>query len=229
MREKVQKAYRKWANTYDKEINPSIDLEENQVINLIHVKKGDYILDVGCGTGRYSKIFTQKAAKVVGIDFSRNMLKIAKQRVKKAEFKQTDITKKFPFPDKTFDKIVCSLVISHIQNISPVLKEMKRVLKDNGFIVLTTLHPKYDFWGFELTGCSFPISKYNCTYCHNFSEFKEFFKKAGLKETKRIELMIDKSAEHCFTERSFKTVKGNPLGIIFKLEKANPSKKSVSF
>tara|TARA_Y100000310_G_scaffold6386_1_gene7210 strand:- start:1474 stop:2151 length:678 start_codon:yes stop_codon:yes gene_type:complete len=225
MKKRVQKAYRKWANTYDKEINPSIDLEESKVIKLMNVKKGDYVLDVGCGTGRYTKIFTQQAAKVVGIDFSRNMLKVAKHRVKKAEFKQTDITKKLPFPDKTFDKIVCSLVISHIQNISPVLKEMKRVLKDDGFIVLTTLHPDIDFWGFESVKFRFPLSKYECSISHKFSVFEKTFKKLRLKQVKRMELMINKSVEHCFTERSFKAVKGNPLGVIFKLEKASPSNK----
>ena len=226
MKKKVQKAYREWAKTYDKQVNASIDIEENKAVKLINASEGDHILDVGCGTGRYTKIFTQQGAKVVGIDFSKNMLKIAKARVKKAEFKQTDITKKFPFPDNTFDKIVCSLVVSHIKNLSPVLKEMKRVLKDGGFIILTTLHPDIDFWGFESAGSTpFLISKYKCTYCHTFPELRDFFKKAGLKEKKRIELMIDKSVGHCFTERSFKAVKGNPLGIIFKLEKASHSKK----
>ena len=219
MKYKVQKAYRKWANTYDKEINPAIALEQNPVIKLINAKKGDYILDVGCGTGRYTNIFSQCGSKLVGIDFSRSMLKIAKNRVKKADFKQVDITKKFPFPSKTFDKMICSLVISHIKNISPVLKEMKRVLKDEGFIILTTISPDIDFFGFELVKEVFPLLKYECSIFHKVSIFEKSFKKVKLNETKRLELRINKSNEHCFTKRSFKIIKGNPFGLIFKLEK----------
>jgi ubiquinone/menaquinone biosynthesis C-methylase UbiE len=164
-------------------------------------------------------VFVKKGAKVIGIDFSRNMLKIAKKRVKNAQFKEGDITKKFPFSDKTFDKIVCSLVVSHIKNIPPVLKEMKRVLKDDGFIVLTTLHPNTDFWGFELTKFSFPLSKYKCSIFHKFQEFEKAFIILGLKETKRLELFINASIRHCFTKRSFRVVKGNPLGLVFKIKK----------
>jgi ubiquinone/menaquinone biosynthesis C-methylase UbiE len=52
MKKRVQKAYRKWAKTYDDELNPSIDLEKDKVISLINAEKRNYILDVGCGTGR---------------------------------------------------------------------------------------------------------------------------------------------------------------------------------
>lgn len=219
MKKSVQKAYRKWANTYDEEINPSIDLEEDRVIKLLNINKGDFILDVGCGTGRYSKLLAKKGANVIGVDFSRNMLKIAKRKVRKAEFKQSDITKRFPFKDKTFDKIICSLVLSHIKNINPVLKEMKRVLKDEGFIILTTLHPNTDFTGFELVKFKFPLSKYKCSILHKFSVFELAFKKAMLKKTKKVELVIDKSIKHCFTPGSYEVVKRKPLGVIFKLGK----------
>ncbi|MCK5282109.1 MAG: class I SAM-dependent methyltransferase [Nanoarchaeota archaeon] len=221
MKKSIQKAYRKWALTYDDEINPSIDLEQDKVMKLMTVKKNDLILDVGCGTGRYTKILADMGESVAGIDFSRNMLKQAKKKVKNAEFKQADITKRLPFPDGSFNKIVCSLVISHVKKLVPIFKEMKRVLKDDGFIVITTLHPDTDFEGYELTKFDFPLSKYDCSILHTFSDFELAFKKAKLKELKMIELKINSSVKRCFTTKSFNIVKGKPLGVIFKLIKAD--------
>ena len=66
-------AYRDWAPTYDNQVNPSIDLEEKLVVKLMGVKKGDGVLDAACGTGRYSKIFSLKGARVSSVDFSRDI------------------------------------------------------------------------------------------------------------------------------------------------------------
>lgn len=219
MRKRVLNAYRDWAPTYDNQVNPSIDLEEKLVVKLMGVKKGDGVLDAACGTGRYSKIFSLKGARVSSVDFSRSMLAVARKKVRGVEFKQADIAKRIPFADKTFDKIICSLAIGHIQRIEPALKEMKRVLKDKGFIVLTALHPDIDFWGFELTGFNFQLSKYKCEMFHKVSVYEKSFAKVGLKVARKMELKINDSIKHCFTERSFKVVKGRPLALVLKLRK----------
>ncbi|HZX45334.1 MAG TPA: methyltransferase domain-containing protein [Candidatus Nanoarchaeia archaeon] len=219
MRKRVLNAYRDWAPTYDNQVNPSIDLEEKLVVKLMGVKKGDGVLDAACGTGRYSKIFSLKGARVSSVDFSRSMLAVARKKVRGVEFKQADIAKRIPFADKTFDKIICSLAIGHIQRIEPALKEMKRVLKDKGFIVLTALHPDIDFLGFELTGFNFQLSKYKCEMFHKVSVYEKSFAKVGLKVARKMELKINDSIKHCFTERSFKVVKGRPLALVLKLRK----------
>lgn len=211
----IQLAYRKFADTYDKVLNPSTLLEEDIVIKLVNACKGDSILDVGCGTGRYAKKFA--IADYVGIDFSRNMLKVAKKKVQ-AKFVLGDIVN-MPFPDCSFDKIVCCLVISHVHKIGAVLKEMSRVLKEDGYIVLTTLHPDTDFTDFELVKFDFPLSKYEPNVLHSFDYLKKSFLKAGLKEKKRVELKIDKTIKHCFTPKSYEAVKGMMFGVVFVLNK----------
>jgi ubiquinone/menaquinone biosynthesis C-methylase UbiE len=219
MQKLARQAYQDWAATYDDEINPSIDLEQAKVVRLMNIEKKDEILDVGCGTGRYAQLFAKQGAHVTGMDFSPNMLKMAKSKVKNASFRQADITKRFPFQDKKFDKIICSLVVSHIKHPYSMLSEMKRVIKDDGFIILTTLHPKVNFDGFELVKFNFPLSAYNCSIIHSFKSFESLFKKSKLREEKRIELYIDNSIKHCFSKESFKKVKGRPKGVVFKLVK----------
>ena len=56
-------------------------------------------------------------------------------------FIQQDLTKKLPFDDGEFDVVVCSLVIEHVRELVPVLKEMKRICSQNGYILVSDLHP----------------------------------------------------------------------------------------
>ena len=211
----IKQAYSKWAPTYDKELNPSILLEEDVVVKLVSASSKDRILDVGCGTGRYASRFSK--GDYVGIDSSRNMLKVAKRKVK-GKFVLGDITD-MPFPDKSFDKVVCCLVISHFNKVDHVLKEMSRVLKDDGYIVLSTLHPDTDFTDFELVKFNFALSEYEPNVIHSFNYLTKSFLKAKLKEKKRVELKIDKRIKHCFSDRSYKAVKGRMFGVVFVLNK----------
>ncbi len=217
LKNRVQKLYRDWANTYDQEINPSLELEKETVIKLIEASPGDIILDLGCGTGRYTKLFSESGANLVGIDFSEEMLKIARLKIKDAQFIKWDITRKLPFPDKSFNKIICSLVISHIKNIYPVIMEMKRVLKEDGFIIITTIHPKVDFSDFDLLQYDFCLTRYNCSIYHDFLVFENIFSRAKLNIREKLELYINESIKHCFTKNSFDIINGRPQGLIYKI------------
>jgi malonyl-CoA O-methyltransferase len=218
VKDSVKQAYSDWASTYDDELNCSIELEQPPVVNLLQPRKGDIILDVGCGTGRYSYIATKLGAEVIGIDFSSRMLAIAKKKVPKAKFARCDITKPLYFPDKTFDKIICGLVIDHLKNITPLFQELSRVLKDKGYMIITTLHPRIDFEGIEHINMHFPLSSYKCTVLHSFRELRTAAKDAGL-NISIVELKIDESIKHCFTPESFKKIKGRFWGVILVLTK----------
>ena len=99
----------------------------------------DKILDLGCGNGRVSEIFENMNIDYTGVDISKTLLSIARQKYPDKKFEQIDFFK-LPFPDNHFDKIYCLSVLHHIPSVKyriKFLKEARRVLKKDGQLILT--------------------------------------------------------------------------------------------
>ena len=101
---------------------------------LKYLKKGATILDVGCGVGQVSNFLASKGYEVIGIDLSPLFVKEAK-KTGKAKFKAMDSTDLI-FKDNTFDSIISAETLEHIPNPEKALKELCRVLKKSGILVL---------------------------------------------------------------------------------------------
>ena len=101
------------------------------------IKEDSYLLDLCCGTGDIGLSLKEKSpARVVGVDFSENMLKIAKDKAKGLDnisFVKAD-AKKLPFPDGTFDNMTISFGLRNTDDYRKVLEEMVRVGKDGASI-----------------------------------------------------------------------------------------------
>lgn len=101
--------------------------------------EGEKILDVGCGAGQWFEFFKEKKVKYFGVDFSENLIKIAKERYPEAKFEVANLFN-LPFEDNFFDKVYAIALFHHIPSQKlrlEGLKEIKRVLKKNGFLILT--------------------------------------------------------------------------------------------
>lgn len=119
--------------------NPLFRYIENKrikkLIELAEIKDIDKVLEVGCGAGHILERIPK--GKLYGIDISDIQIKRAKERLGgKAELKKSP-GEQIPYEDKFFDKILCSEVIEHVLGPIPLLKEMKRVLKDDGILSLS--------------------------------------------------------------------------------------------
>ena len=95
------------------------------------------ILDLGCGSGRDAKLFTEFGASVLGIDFSSNLIDIAKKTAPLAEFQVMDI-ETMNLPIASFDGVWAACSLGHItKNLFPeVLKNIHAMLKENGYFYL---------------------------------------------------------------------------------------------
>ena len=105
--------------------------------------KGKKILDMGCGSGRFTLAFAKLGTKLsVGVDLGDGGLKIGKSIAKKNKIKNIKFYKsnvlKLPFKNNSFDFIFCKGVLHHTGNTYRGLSELKRVLKkdSNAFIYL---------------------------------------------------------------------------------------------
>lgn len=139
----IQKAYDEWAEVYDRDENPTRDLNFKAIREESLKLTGKKVLEIGCGTGLNTEYFTQNAAKVVAVDFSEKMLEIARQRVEtgKVKFLKADIIKSWDFMDASFDLVIVNLVLEHIEQLSHVFEEAYRVLNSNGELYIAELHP----------------------------------------------------------------------------------------
>lgn len=138
MLKEIKKAYKSWAKDYDYyDANIAILVERERFLDVVNPSKKDIILDAGCGTGRYISELKKKCKKVIGVDFSSDMLEVARYKNPDVEFYQADLTKGLSFKKESFDKIISSLVFSHFKDIEPPLREMHRLLKKGGRIFIT--------------------------------------------------------------------------------------------
>lgn len=122
--------------------NAFVAARYQQVINALPVKDGLKILDVGCGDGvLLSMIAKNKTAQLKGIDTDADSLMAAKQKLAKFGDRVTLVDGSgyaLPFKDESFDAVITAEVIEHLQYTDSLLAEIKRVLKKEGQIVITT-------------------------------------------------------------------------------------------
>lgn len=142
--------FNSWADSYDEDVKVdrgALKIYENynKVLNKVYEKStiagdGISVLDIGVGTGNLAKKFLENNYRVVGIDQSREMLRVAKHKYPNLKVRLGEFLK-IPFNDKVFDIIVSTYAFHHLnsEEKSLAIKEMIRVLKDNGKIVIGDL------------------------------------------------------------------------------------------
>jgi ubiquinone/menaquinone biosynthesis C-methylase UbiE len=139
----TKEGYDLWAPTYDMNGNPLVALEDFALNKFLGDVRGLRAIDLGCGTGRNSLKLHDLGAEVEGADFSAGMLARARASAegRNISFRQCDLTQPLPYPDRTFDLVVSSLVVEHIQDLTSVFKEMGRICRTGGRILVSDLHP----------------------------------------------------------------------------------------
>ena len=124
-------------------LSAGIDITwRNKVIRIINKLKHDQILDVATGTGDLAITAAKlKPEKIEAVDISGEMLKFQAVKLKKKNLEtlinltQAD-GENLPFPDETFDIAMVAFGVRNFENLQKGLKEMQRVLKKGGHIVI---------------------------------------------------------------------------------------------
>ncbi len=153
------------------------------------LKEGEKVLDLGCGNGRWYKVFKEKGVDYFGVDNSEKLIQIAKENFPEAKFFVGDALN-LPFPENFFDKIYSIALLHHIPSEEfriKVLNEAKRVLKKRGILVLTC-------WKIHRLREIFALLKYTLLKLIGKSklDFKDVFLLWGKKTLRYY---------HCFSKR----------------------------
>jgi ubiquinone/menaquinone biosynthesis C-methylase UbiE len=158
----VGEGYARWARAYDDYPNPLIMLEEPIVRGMIAkdalgggAKKR--ILDVACGTGRHTLWIAEQGLKVTAVDPSSEMLAVAREKAKSKGEREEGLpsridwvearAEQLPFDDGSFDIVLNALLMEHVPDIEPVLRETHRVLAPGGSFILSVYHPWFPMKG----------------------------------------------------------------------------------
>ncbi len=132
--------YERWASNYDQMPNLLLDAEQPAVEKILSKLPAGKIADFACGTGRYSVLLNNLGHQVVGIDQSTSMIQVAKSKSSNIEFVESDITQ-VDCKDETFDHAICALALSHFEDLTDPIKEITRLVKPGGKIILSDIHP----------------------------------------------------------------------------------------
>ena len=155
--------------------------------------EGMRVLDIGSGSGETVLAIAEKVGstgKAVGIDFSSEGIKLAKENAKKrglesiAEFRQAHAVE-LPFPDNSFDAVISECVVCLIQDKQKALNEKMRVLKPGGRVIMHDV----------VTWAPMPkaMREDKGLYCNcvggavSLSEYVEMMKNAGLTNIKTVD------------------------------------------
>lgn len=135
----VETSYARWAPIYDRTFGAITDVARRSAVAHINRRSGR-VLEVGVGTGLSLRHYKPELT-VIGVDFSRDMLRKAKEKVDRlglnnvADLRQMD-ARTLEFPDDHFDTIAAMHVLSVVPEPERVVSEIARVCKPGGEVVI---------------------------------------------------------------------------------------------
>ena len=124
---------------YQKVWSEAYSQNDKNILSLLKKNPEAKVIDIGCGDGQKTLKFIQKikSKDITGLDGVIERLKVAKRRgIKKIVL--ADIEKEWPLKSKSFDIVISNQVIEHLSDIDHFIKEVERVLKPNGYAVIST-------------------------------------------------------------------------------------------
>jgi len=125
------------ANKYDSTWSSSTRQFIPPLLDAAEISSNLSILDVGCGPGYVSAAAAERGAVPIGLDFSAEMIAIAKKMFPQIEFREGD-AQNLPFPDANFDRVLANFSLLHLANPERAMAEAARVLKPGGRFAFTT-------------------------------------------------------------------------------------------
>ncbi|HXU83467.1 MAG TPA: class I SAM-dependent methyltransferase, partial [Polyangia bacterium] len=133
----VRAGYDTWAGSYDRTPNPLVALDRRHTVGLLRPRGGERILDAGCGTGGNLAALVRAGAAPVGVDFSRGMLRVARQTLGAVPLAQADLQAPLPVRPAAFDGVLCALVGEHLDAPERFFREAYQSLRPGGRLIFS--------------------------------------------------------------------------------------------
>ena len=126
-------------------------LVEPSILQLLELRPGEAVLDIGCGNGALTRRLAQLGGEITAIDYSDGMLDTARARgtgpTDNIEYRlvdATDVDALLGLGLGRFDAIVCSMALMDIPIVAPIFDASSRLLRPDGRFVFATMHPAFN-------------------------------------------------------------------------------------
>lgn len=131
--------YARLAHQYDGRWSFYIEATVRETLKRLCPRSGDALLDVGCGTGALLQVLAAvfPSVKLYGVDPSVEMLDIARLKLGTSAALKQGYAEELPFPDEVFEIVVSTSMLHYLRRPDKALREIARVLKPAGQIVIT--------------------------------------------------------------------------------------------
>lgn len=168
--DKFYNGYDQW---YDTPVGRYVDQVETDVVfDLLNPEADEKILDLGCGTGNFSYKLLNGECSVTGVDISKKMLSIARQKSDSTDIDFFEMDGyDLQFDDNTFDKVLSVAAFEFISEPQKVINEMLRVVKPGGTVVIGTIQKGGD-WAEMYKSEIFKGSAYEEAMFKDYNDFK---------------------------------------------------------
>lgn len=125
-----------------------------KVLSLLPQAPGARVLDVGAGEGYFSQLAAERGYRVEACDFDERLF-----RVPGVVFHRADLNESIPVPDESFDCVVSIEVLEHVENHTRFMRELLRVTRKGGIVVVTTpnvlsIPSRWHFFWYGYTDCA---------------------------------------------------------------------------
>jgi SAM-dependent methyltransferase len=214
----AERGYEIWAEAYASEPNPILALESRTLRCLLANQQPKQVLDIACGTGRWSLYFRQLGADVIGLDASQPMLAQAAKQSSLSGFLVHATADALPIRNKSADLILCSMSLGYFPKLRDVFQEFARTAAASATIVISDLHPAAIAAGwtrsFKKNGQKFEIEHQS----HTLGDIEDAGQRAGLQMALSHTAYFDDSDISSFRaagrEPLFAEVKATPALLI---------------
>ena len=169
----IKEAYQEWSSQYDTNENKTRDLEALALRTVLSTLPIDKVLEFGCGTGKNTVWFEQKAQQIIAVDLTEAMIQIATKKINspKVQFKIADIHQDWNFTNEQFDIVSFSLVLEHLKDLDAVFHKISKVSKPGSFVYIGELHPFKQYSGSKARFTTDDGEQIVTCYTHHISEF----------------------------------------------------------
>jgi SAM-dependent methyltransferase len=230
----AETGYARWASVYDNPGNPLIDAEEPVVRQIFAGLPIGSALDAACGTGRHARHLADRGWNVIGVDATPAMLDVARAKVPEAEFHRGHLLS-LPLADDSVDLVVCSLALTHVEDLSGAIRELTRVTRPGGDLVLSDLHPTSTWLGGAARFATAEPSeqRYVVNLAHQISTYLAAFRELGLEVVDCVEPSIDDQVDNMVAPALVPALRqgatGCPWVLIWHLRRpSSPSRRTSS-